>query len=604
MHSGHSITGFLQGANSPYPQWDPSFPSPASHCGEANPRVWITPRQQARRYLSAAGMVCGLTGDRQHRFEKIELDARHWLKAPGDGLRQLRGAFALAVLDPKTGQALLAVDRFAIENLYYLATPAGLAFASRAGLLANHPQVAHRFRLQSLYDALYFHCLPGPEAGYVGMSRLLPGHYLRWQAGHWETARYANADATDDATDTPATEEALAEALRQGLKGAVAQALPHDAPACFLSGGLDSSTVTGLCAALRPADTVACTIGFAADGYDEMAFAANAARHFGVRHLQHYLTAEQVVEDLPTIISAFDAPFGNASALPTYACAKLAAAAGHSTILAGDGGDEIFGGNQRYAHQQTLEHYRHVPLWLRKAVIAPIAQALPAALNRGFAAKATSYLRQAAMPLPERLMSWNLLNRIAPASFLTPSMLAEIDLEAPLAHLRRSYARTEGQHTVDRLLQLDWQLTLADSDLPKVSRACALAGIEVAFPMLDDAVVALARRLPPRWKVGARELRPFYRRSFATFLPSATLQKSKQGFGMPVGPWLAGHPGLREFAVEQLTWLEGLGLLRRGFRDELMGRQVAEHPAYYGSLVWVLMTLGLWLRQTHVTLVS
>jgi hypothetical protein len=115
---------------------------------------------------------------------------------------------------------------------------------------------------------------------------------------------------------------------------------------------------------------------------------------------------------------------------------------------------------------------------------------------------------------------------------------------------------------------------------------------------------ASARRLPPRWKVGARELRPFYRRSFATFLPPATLQKSKQGFGMPVGPWLAGHPGLREFAVEQLIWLEGLGLLRRGFRDELMGRQVAEHPAYYGSLVWVLMTLGLWLRQTRVTLVS
>ena len=584
MQAGLSITGYLARTEWPHTHWDPTFPGAPCSCGEHAALAWVSPQRLRLRADDAPALVSGMIGT-----ELSELPLRRLLAAPHSALGTLSGSFALAVLDPRRRQALLAVDPFAIENLYYVADADGLAFASRAAQLAHHPLVQHRFRLQSLYDAIYYHCLPAPDAGYVGMRRLAPGHFLRWADGRWETVPYPLAPAPD----IPPAERA--QALRVSLRRAVAKALPVDSPACFLSGGLDSSTITGLCSALRPADTVACTIGFDVPGYDETPFARAAARHFGVRHIEHYLRPDEIITDLPAIVSAFDAPFGNASAVPAYACAKLAVADGHSTILAGDGGDELFGGNARYAEQQRFERYRGLPAWLRERLIAPLANSVPG--------KAARFVRHATVPLPERLMRWNLLQVVAPGSFLAPAVLTEIDPEAPLNHLRRCYAASAGRDSVDRLLRLDWRLTLADSDLPKVTRTCALAGIKVAFPMLDAAVVALADELPPRSKVGLRALRPFYRESFADFLPRSSLRKTKQGFGMPFGRWLMNHAGLRAFAADELRWLEQLGVLRRGFRAELLGRQVDEHPTYFGTLVWVLLTLALWLRQTRVSLV-
>ena len=578
------MTGYLARTEWPHAHWDPAFPTTPCSSGQHAALAWLSLRQTGPGQRDHAGLLaaaCGTLTD--------ALPLRRLLGAPCSALGQLRGAFALAILDPQRRQALLAVDRFAIENLYYVADAEGLAFATSATQLAHHPLVQQRFRLQSLYDALYYHCLPAPDAGYTGMRRLAPGHFLRWQEGRWDAVPYP----LEASSPVPAAE--LAGALRARLRQAVAQALPADSPACFLSGGLDSSTVTGLCSELRPGSTVACTIGFDVEGYDEMRFARAAARHFRVRHLEHYLRPEDVIADLPAIVSAFDAPFGNASAVPAYACARLAANHGHSTILAGDGGDELFGGNARYARQLLFERYRRLPEWFRLRVMAPVAA--------GLSGKAASFVKQVAMPLPERLMRWNLLEVISPGSFLSPAVLAEVDQAAPLDHLRRCYAAAAGHDGVDRMLRLDWRLTLADNDLPKVTRTCALAGIKVRFPMLDPAVVALAAQLPSAAKVGLRGLRPFYRRTFARFLPPGSLDKSKQGFGMPVGNWLASHPALRAYAAEELRWLEQLGVLRSGFRAELLGPQLKAHPAYFGTLAWVLMTLSLWLRQTRVSLV-
>lgn len=517
-----------------------------------------------------------------------------------DVVAGIGGAFALAIVNPSRREVLLAVDRFAIENLYYVHDERGFAFANRTRALARHPAVDNRFRIQDLYASLYFHWLPGPAGGYVGVERLLPGHCLHWRDGTLTIRPYFEP-AFD--VDTRATRAELAATLRESIESAVARRLPLKNPACFLSGGLDSSTVTGYCARLRPADTVAYTIGFEAEGYDEMAFARTAAEHFGVRHENYYVTPADIVDSLPAIIDEFDAPFGNASAIPTYYCAKLAASRGHRSIMAGDGGDELFGGNARYQKQMVFEHYARVPAALRHALLEPVANGLPDGLRRGVVGKAASYVRQAAVPLPDRLMTYNLLNFVEPERFLDPALLAAIDRDAPLRALREMYATPGDMDPINKLLRLDWRITLADSDLPKVSRMCALAGIDVSYPMLDEAVVDLSMRMPPATKVTSRDMRPLYREAFADFLPQATLTKSKQGFGLPFGVWLHERPLLRDFANESFVHLEQVGVLARGFRDDFLTTKIKEHPAYFGTLAWILMAMGLWLRRTSVSLV-
>jgi asparagine synthase (glutamine-hydrolysing) len=530
---------------------------------------------------------------------RLESVAGGLLEHPETTLAGLGGPFAIAVVSPARQEVLLAVDRFAIENLFFTKTSDGVAFANRSRTLATHPAIGNRFSLQAVFESIYFHWLPGPSAGYVGMERLLPGHYAHWRAGRLEVKPYWQPRFD---VDPGATEAAHCAALRESLEFAVKRRMPERHAACFLSGGLDSSTVTGYAAKHRPEDTVAYTIGFEADGYDEMEFARTVAKHFGVRHESYYVTPDDVIKALPSIIDEFDAPFGNASAIPTYYCAKVAAEHGHRSMLAGDGGDELFGGNARYSKQLVFEHYWRMPAALRKGLLEPLLAHSPLGRLGGPFAKAASYVRQASVPLPDRLMTYNLLNFVKPESFLHPDVLAGLDFAAPSRVLQDMYDAPAGTDTLNRLLKLDWRITLADSDLPKVSRMCALAGIDVTYPMLDEAVVDLSLRLPPASKATTSNLRPLYRKAFADFLPVATLTKSKQGFGLPFGVWLHKQPALRSFADAELAALEQRGMLAPGFRDEFLSRKITEHPAYFGTLAWILLALGLWLRESGAVL--
>jgi asparagine synthase (glutamine-hydrolysing) len=150
------------------------------------------------------------------------------------------------------------------------------------------------------------------------------------------------------------------------------------------------------------------------------------------------------------------------------------------------------------------------------------------------------------------------------------------------------------------MLALDLRFTLADNDLPKVMRACELAGIEVRYPLLDDTVVAFSAALPPRLKLKGTRLRYFFKESLRGFLPDEIITKTKHGFGLPFGPWLQTHKPLRQLALDSLTDLKKRGLVRPDFIDELTSTHVESHPGYYGTMVWVLMLLEQWLKQRRL----
>jgi asparagine synthase (glutamine-hydrolysing) len=325
-----------------------------------------------------------------------------------------------------------------------------------------------------------------------------------------------------------------------------------------------------------------------------MAYARIAARHFATEHHEHYLTPDELVRSIPDVAARYDQPFGNSSVLPTYCCARMARSSGVTKLLAGDGGDELFGGNTRYAKQKIFAAYAAVPGPLRRGVVEPLLLGVPGVERLPLVRKLASYVRQARTPMPERMEAYNLLARLGVAEVLEPGFLASVDTEAPARAQRDTYAACAGTSLVDRMLEYDWKYTLADNDLPKVCGAAALAGVRVGFPFLADEIVDFSVGLPASFKVKGLRLRYFFKEALRGFLPDATLAKEKHGFGLPFGVWLTRHEGLRSFAGASLARLATRGIVRPSFLEALVARKLAEHPAFYGEMVWILMMLEQW----------
>jgi len=463
------------------------------------------------------------------------------------------------------------------------------------------PQAVPDITPQAVHDYLYFHMLPSPASCYDGIYKLPAGHCLHWQSGqapatskrYWQPTFQEGNDVSK-----PASYPRVRRLLRASIDK-ICDANPAPT-AAFLSGGLDSSSVAGLLAERAREHgqrAQAYTIGFHAEGYDEVPYARITAQHFDLDLHEYYVTPADVVEALPKIAASLVEPFGNSSALPAYFCAKRAASDGTQHLLAGDGGDELFAGNERYQKQALFERYQQLPSGLRHGFIEPLLPHLP----RGLFDKVRSYVKQSNIPLPERLEYYNFLHQHASDNIWHADFLSQVNTDHPLQYQRSVYAEPQQASSLNRMLYLDWKLTLADNDLKKVGSMCQLAGIHVHYPMLDPELVDFSCQLASHWKIKGRKLRNFYKESMRGWLPDATLNKSKKGFGLPFGVWLLEYPPLREMAYENLEQLKRRHYFHTDFITQSINQHQQGHAAYYGELIWVLMMLELWLsqRQAH-----
>ena len=513
-----------------------------------------------------------------------------------DCLREIHGTFSLAVVDTATRTALVAVDRMGTQRLCFASSANGLVFGTHCDTVLKHPAITRSIDPQGIFNYLYAHMVPAPGTIYQGVEKLLPAQYALLRDGkltrgfYWE-AEWEDGESADFAHKAEEFQGLLDQCVRDALDARPAGA--------FLSGGTDSSTVSGMLTRVsgKPAETF--SIGFDAKGYDEIEYARIAARQFGTHPHEYYVTPDDVVSAIPLIARAYDEPFGNASAVPTYYCALKAKEAGIDVMLAGDGGDEIFGGNTRYAKQKVFELYGRVPGLLRKSLIEPLLTHLPGVESFAPTRKAKSYVQQARIPLPDRLESYNYLHRDPFDTIFTPAFLSSIDIGQPATIQRDVYFRTQAQSPINRMLHLDWKQTLADSDLTKVRRMCEIAGVEARYPLLDERMVAFAAKLPPSYKVRGYKLRWFFKEALKDFLPQTILTKSKQGFGLPFGLWMQTHPALFELAHDNLRAFRTRGYVRDDYMDRLITAHQTEHASYYGVMIWVIMMLEQWL-QFHV----
>ena len=521
-------------------------------------------------------------------------------KKSGAGfLQQMRGSFALALWDAPAQRLILAVDPFATRPLYYGSRGRVVAFARRLSPFTEAAIFPREIDFNTIYFYLNHSFIPGPYTIFRGIRRLEPGNCFIWEKGVESVKSYW--DMTYD-EEPAAGEHAVCAMLRTAMEDSVAfhlrdlksEQIPYGA---FLSGGVDSSTLLGLISQLSGQTVKSFSVGFNEARYNEIYYARIASARFNAEPHEYFVRPEEALPALAHLAEDFDEPFGNSSAIPTYFCLKMARDAGVQVMFAGDGGDELFGGNERYATEKTFMLYQGIPSWARVPIDC-ISTKLPLTYPWR---KIRNYVQKANQPVADRFFAYQLYMRDHAESYFTADFRAAIDFDFPIQIPREHYRRSSHVSPLNRLLYMDLKLAIADNDLFKVNRMAEPLGIQVRYPYLDKQVGLASGRVPANLKVKGWKKRYIFKKAFESLLPAEILSKKKHGFGLPTGEWLRSDAGFRELARSLLldSRAIGRGYFKRQALENLLSQHDAETSSYYGSHIWNFMMLELWHRNHY-----
>lgn len=520
---------------------------------------------------------------------------RRW---SGEGLR---GRYCHVLWDARERRLVACVDAFRTCPLYYAQAGGCLLVASDLRLILATGLVAREVSLPALYHYLNFSYVPAPFCAIEGVAKLPAGHCLEGTPERVSVSRHWDAEYP---ADLGGDEAARAAALRERMIATVTAYRPPSAQGwgTFLSGGTDSSSIAGILSRSAGAPVRSFSIGFAEAGYDELGYSRIASRHFGLEAHERLVGERDAVDLVPRLAEAFDEPFGNSSAIPTFHCADLAQQHGVGLLVAGDGGDEIFGGNERYRKDRIFEAYHRAPAPAR------MAGAALAGLLRGvdarWANRIKNFVHRGSLPNPDRFYSDDSFASDAFEELLGERFRAAVGRDDSLDVQRAIHAAARTDEGLHRLMYLDLKMTIADNDVIKVVRASRLAGVQVVFPYLDRELVDYTGRLPAHDKVRGLNKRHLFKLATEDILPEEIRRKKKQGFGLPVSVWLRRAGPFRELAHEVL--LSPRAAQRGYFRPEYVQHLMRRHERGawdHAAEIYLLMMLELWHRR-HVDMPS
>ena len=502
----------------------------------------------------------------------------------------LRGRFALLIFDPSSNQLNLFIDPMGVQTCCYTLQDGCLYLSESLDRIKSYPDVSCSISEQAIFNYFYFHCIPAPSTIYSECYKLEPGRTVTFNsAGDTESVPLFHPEFASSCEPTVSLEKECLQVIDEAVA-----IYANDSCGAFLSGGLDSSTIAGMLAKHQPGASTF-SIGFENPDYDETPYAKITAKHFKTEHEVLYLTADQAANELLRVAQFFEEPFGNSSAMAAYFCAQFAKSHGIDTLLAGDGGDELFAGNSHYAKQKQFELFYRAPRWLRTLLRLIFDNKLTSRLP--LLSKAASYIRQADVPLPDRLGTYNFVQQYGVDEMFNHDFLTQVNCQEPALQQRKRYLECSSDNPVDRMLYLDWKFTLADNDLVKVKKMCELAGVKVHFPLLDRSVVDFSCRVPAAIKLPGHKLRDFYKNACKGFLPDATLSKSKHGFGLPFGIWMKENETLMKLSIDCLESFRARNILKDSLIEKALKAHNSIHAGYYGELIWIIVTLELWLQR-------
>lgn len=504
-------------------------------------------------------------------------------------VEHLRGMFAFALWDGRTGTLFAARDHLGVKPFHYALRGGTLVFGSEMKAVLAHPAVSATIDAAAL--RLYLECqfIPAPYSVFEGVRKLAPGTSLTFAGGRLTTREYWRPRYGDK---LELSDDEAVSALDRELRSSVAGMLVADVPlGAFVSGGVDSSLIAAVMTDLTGAPIDTFNVGFEGGvAVSEHREAARVAEHLHSRHHSLMLSPDHVLDAFDRWLDVFDEPFADQAALPTMLLSGFARRE-VTVVLTGEGADEVFGGYSNYRTRVREEGYTR---WLghRFSPLPAIVKALPVAWRKD------RFLRSLVEPLPRRYRTIpNVFDVLLHDGLLSPAFLAAT-AEAPDVGdiAAAAFAEAGDAPYLDRLLNVDTRLWLPDDLLTKVDRATMTHSLEARVPYLDHRFVEFCARLMPAQKIRGEEHKHLLKRVAERYLPPDIVRRGKQGFVMPLSEWLAGR-----LAGELDDHLGTHGLARRGlFRAGVLEGLLAEHRSgrrNHAGRLWTLLILERWFRR-------
>ena len=508
--------------------------------------------------------------------------------------KYLRGMFAFAIWDQRTKSLFLARDRVGKKPLLYAQLDGELVFGSEFTALLQHPRVSRDVDFEAIHHYLSFICVPAPLTAYRAIRKLEPGHWLLWRDGEIKTARYWQLDFSKKVS---IGEEEAGARVVELLRDAVRVRLMSEVPlGAFLSGGIDSSAVVALMAEESPEKIKTFSIGFDEQDFSELHHARRVAEHVGADH-HEFIVRPDAMEILPTLVEHYGEPFADSSAIPSYYVSKETRAF-VTVALNGDGGDECFAGYERYAAMSIAQKYANMPGAVRNGVISNVVNALPGFETRqNPLRKAKRFLEAASLPPVERYLRW-----VSAFDEATKQNLYSADFRHQTATFRTAsilepwFAKANGAGIVDAALLTDTMTYLPNDLLVKMDIASMAVSLEARSPFLDHHLMEFAASLPEKLKLRRLTTKYLLKRVLKKLVPAENLNRSKMGFGVPIGHWFRGamQPFLRQ------TLLSEKALARGMFQPEIVRQLIDSHVAVkadHSHRLWTLLMLELWFER-------
>jgi asparagine synthase (glutamine-hydrolysing) len=512
-------------------------------------------------------------------------------------VKRLVGMFALSLWDRQERTLYLVRDRLGIKPLYWTEADGTLLFGSELKALRAVPGWTPALDRDALAAYLRFAYVPGERGIYKGVRQLAPGTVLVARTGRpvetrvfWSLAEIARDGQADRFSGS---EDEATQVLDALLTDAVKRRMVADVPlGAFLSGGIDSSTVLALMQKSSTVPVRSFAIGFREKDFDETRHAAAVAKHLGTNHTELYVSPEHARAVIPRLPEMYDEPFADVSQIPTFLVAEMTR--GHVTVaLSGDGGDEMFGGYNRY--------FRGLAVGKFLETVPRAARGMAAALIQGVSPSAWSRLGGWAMPsFGDRLHKLAGVLGGSPEDFyrLMVSHWNEPDAvvrdgKEPRGLLWDESVKALVPNPVERMQYLDTRTYLPDDILTKVDRASMAVSLEARVPLLDHRVVAFSWRLPPAMKASAGTGKKLLRRVLDRYVPKTLIDRPKMGFGVPIDSWLRGP--LKDWAeillAESRLVAEGVfepAPIRQKWREHLSGKRNWQYP------LWTILMFQAW----------
>ena len=516
----------------------------------------------------------------------LELYAREGVKC----LQKLNGMFAFALWDKTKQELFIARDRLGKKPLYYFSDNGRFAFGSEIKAILALKDIPREIRLDAVYDFFAYQYVPDPKSIFKHIHKLPPAHYLVLNNDGFNIHEYWDLSFKNVSS---ASEEANKVQLKALLEKVTKQRMISDVPlGAFLSGGVDSSGVVAMMSEISETPVKTCTIGFDNKEFNEADFAREIAEKYETEH--HEFTVHQnVAEQLEHIASFFDEPFADPSLVPTFFVSELARKA-VTVALAGDGGDEMFAGYEKYTTDDIENKLRNkFPESIRKTIfpsLAKIVGVLPGAIGRKGKSLLTSLSHDPAMGffITNSMMTDDMWNKL-----VKPNVATTLNGYHPSQYTLDMYNKADGPDHLSKILYTDIKTYMTGDILVKVDRMSMANSLEVRAPILDYQVAEFAATLPSSQKYRDGEKKYLLKEVFKPFIPDSLLYRKKMGFSTPLDEWFRGElKALSESRLLQCN--EGLSDVFNTAAINSIWQEHQNRTKDHGIVLWSMLMYQMW----------